>query len=179
MKLSNITEAKSRTPIRDAASALALVIDTLQQHYPKNSEEQLAFNRFLSNPSSNTWKTNKWVIDNIIKTGYTKGISPDQLSQIAYLNTLTSPTIAASVYDIDRSKARNTPISNIALDNVKRNRLKRALGPIGYVSSLANISNKMNDSQLRRHLRFTANSQIGLNRAAMKDLPNIHLLKRF
>jgi|GEM_PF-4852537 len=87
----------------------------------------------------------------------------------AELGQLSSPVVAASVFDIDPKFTGGTPANNTSLNRTLRNKTKAALGPQGYVSALTNTS-ELSDQKLKRMLKGIAKNSMGL-RKATKKLP--------
>lgn len=180
MKLIFIAEAKlsgSKTAVRDAAEAMG---DLIQFIYELGKSPELtSLENFLKAPNSREWDRTRWVIDSALQKATTMGNDyQSRMKTWASLKTLTSPVATAAVYDVNQKSAKGTPLQKVALNNSTRNKLKMALGPQGYVSSLANASD-VPPSKLKDMLKDTAKSGNALAKASKKDLPGIRLVTRF
>jgi hypothetical protein len=172
MKLRSITEKNikgSQEVVRRTADALGDMIEFAYENLdPNNSRELQTLNAFLDKPTPQTWQQSKWIIDSLIKQ------TDDPRTEIwAGLKGVTSPTIAASVYDIDPSKTKGTPLGDVSLSRRNRDNLKQTLGPEGYISSLANAGGEVSNRELKQHLKTTAKDSKALTKAAKNDLPNL------
>jgi hypothetical protein len=171
MKLRLIAEdiKGSKEPIRQAAEVLGELIEYTSE--TDQSEEAKALDSFLADPTARTWEQTKWVLDSLQQKA---GADPDpelqdQMVRWAELGQLSSPVVAASVFDIDPKFAKGTPAKNTSLSRTLRNKTKAALGPQGYVSTLTNTG-EISDQKLKRMLKDIAKNSKGL-RKATKKLP--------
>jgi len=179
MKLRTIAEAKSDEPIRDSANAIGDLIQYINTSFDPKSAEAQAMQAFLQKPTARGWEQTKWVVDSAIKQA---GAAPETASRAkdwAFLKSLTSPTVSASLYDVDPRKAKGTPLQKTALSKPLRDKLKVSLGPEGYISSLSNLGGEVNNSQAKHLLKGTAKNGKGLIKAAEEDLPNVDPTKKF
>lgn len=181
MKLQSITEAKSRQPIRDAALALADLNRYLNDQLGRKSAEAIAFTDFLSTPTYRKWDKNKWVVDRAIKSAIEAKDTnlKTRIQKWAFLNTLTSPTIAASVYDMSPSDTKNTPAHKVSLSKNLRDKLKKSVGPSGYVSMLSNAGSNLNANKIKNLIKDTARNSSGLIKATKADLPKTQIPTKF
>lgn len=179
MKLRAIAEAKSDEPIRDSANAIGDLIQYIKDNFNPKSAEAKAVQTFLQKPTARGWEQTKWVVDSAIKQA---GAVPETASRAkdwAFLKSLTSPTVTASLYDVDPKNAKGTPLQRTALSKSLRDKLKVSLGPEGYISSLSELGGEVNDSQVRHLLKGTAKNGKGLIKAAEEDLPHVDPAKKF
>lgn len=178
MKLNVIAE-RSNEPIRDSAKSIGDLIQYINSNFNKKSAEAQAIQTFLQRPTARSWQNAKWVIDSAIKQA---GNTPEALQRAkkwAFLKSLTSPTVSASVYDVDQKQARGTPLQKTSLSKPMRDKLKASLGPEGYISSLSNIGNEVSDTKTRHILKNTANNNKGTLKATKTDIPNVKPIKKF
>ena len=179
MKLSFIAEAKSNEPIRDSAKSLGDLISFIKT--APDSPEYKELMAFLSKPTFRTWNKAKWVVDSCIKKAVE---SQDNALMVrakswAFLNNLTDPTIASSVYDMDAKSAKDTPADRYAQSKSQRDKMKKALGPLGYVSMLSNLGKDSTPSKIKKLVKDTSRNSLGTSLAAMKDLPNVRSVPKF
>lgn len=176
MKLQEIAE---KEPIRTTANALG---ELIQHIYGQGDNQELrALHRFLTEPSPRSWESTKWIVDSVLRR--TAQQSPDdatkeKMATWARLKKVTSPTVAAAVYDLSQKHARGTPAQNISLSKRLRDKLKSALGPQGYVGALAEMG-EVNDSNVRKLLKRISKSSAGLAQAAKADMPRQKAIKKF
>jgi len=179
MKLRFIAEAKSNEPIRDSAKALGDLISFIKDS--PNSEEYKYLMSFLSKPTFKAWDKTKWIVNSSIKKA-AKSQDQDLInraSQWAFLNKLTSPTITSSVYDIDPKLSKDTPADRYAQSKSQRDKLKKTLGPLGYVSVLSNLGKDATPSKIKKLVKDTSRNSLGTTLAAKKDLPNVRTVNKF
>lgn len=178
MKLRTIVELKSKEPIRDAANAIGDLIQYINDNYPKSAEAK-SLQTFLQKPTAKSWQQAKWVVDSAIKSaGADQNLKP-RIESWATLKSLTSPTVAASSYDVDQKDAKGTPLQRTAMSKPLRDKLKASLGPEGYISSLSGLGGETNSNQVRHILKNTARNGRSLLKAAKRDLPNVQPARKF
>ncbi len=178
MKLSSITEAglKSKTVIRDTAKALGDFIDFINKNGQPPHKEGL--NNFLKAPDPNSWEKTKWLLDVAIQMAMK---DPDMSANVklwAQLKTMTSPVVTAAVYDIDPRQAKGTPLQGLVFAKGVRDKYKLALGPQGYVGTMANVS-EIGTNKLRDMLRTMSKSGAAIAKAAKKDMPVVRPVPKF
>lgn len=175
MKLRTIAEGDikgSDEVIRKSAEALGDLVQFAYENLdPRESKELAMLDMFLKKPTPRSWERTKWVIDSLMEQSVNDPELQARAKGWAGLKGLTSPVIAASVYDIDPSKVADTPLSDIALSKQLRDKLKETLGPEGYVSSLADMGGKVDDRRIKELLKSTAKSGEALTAAAEEDMP--------
>jgi len=180
MKLSSISEEikGSRETIRNAAVALGelirFVYDTGQ------GEELQGLDTYLTHPTPRGWEKISWIIDSAMqKAAALKDDSlTDQMKHWAELKSLTSPVIVAATYDIEPPQVKGTPMQKVALSRPQRNKMKLALGPQGYVSTLSQAGS-LPSGKLKNMSRNIARSSSGLTQAAKTDIPNVQPRAKF
>lgn len=179
MKLRMIAEAKSNEPIRDAANSLGDLISFIKQS-PKSKEYKQLMD-FLSKPTFRTWDQTKWVVDSCMKQA-----AASQDNQLltrarkwAFLNNLTDPTVASCVYDLDPKLVKQTPASRYSQNKSQRDKLKKSIGPLGYVSVFSNLGKDATPSKIKKLVRDTSRNSLGTTLAAKKDLPNVKTVQKF
>jgi hypothetical protein len=179
MKLRLIAEEISGSPtvVRDTAKALESLIQYIYALDPQ-SAERLTFDGFLDKPTANNWAKSKWVIDSLIKQAAQTGEDTSGLEDLGDLKEVSSPVVAASVYDLDPSAVRGTPLQDVALTQKKRDDLKAAIGPQGYVSALSEIGD-LRDADIKDLLKDTAQNKDKLEKAADDDLPKTRKIEEF
>ena len=179
MKLRQITETRSNEPIRDAADSMGDLISFIKE--TPDSEEHKALMSFLSRPSFRAWDKTKWIVNNAIKYA-TSSKDPKLINRAkkwAFLNNLTDPTVASSVYDIEPKLSRGTPASRYSQSKTQRDKLKKTMGPLGYVSLFSNLGKDTTPAKINKLVKDTSNNSLGTTRAAKKDLPNVKTVSRF
>lgn len=177
MKLRTITERSE--PLRDSAKSIGDLIQYINTNFDPNSAESTAMSVFLQNPTARNWENTKWVVDSAIKQSIQTPENTERAKKWAFLKSLTSPVVSASVYDVDQRQAKGTPLQKTSLSKPQRDKLKTSLGPEGYVSSLSDISNELNTAQTKKLLKHTADNSKGLVKAAKADLPHVNQIKKF
>ncbi len=179
MKLRAIAEAKlkgSRTLIRDTATIFGDLIKYITKlgHTPESE----ALTQFLAAPDARSWERTKWIIDAAVRRAETDPSDANRAVKWANLKQLTAPVLAAAIYDIDPKYVKNTPLQKIALSKQIRDKYKAALGPQGYVSTMAN-ADTIPPTKLRDMLKTTAKSGVALAKAGRTDLPSIKPVTHF
>lgn len=177
MKLSQIYEARNR--MRKTADALSGLVDFLQQH--GSQQEQHTIDVFLQKPTPQAWKESQWLIDSALRIG--AGMErndelDDNLENWAVLKRLTPQMVAAAVYDMTQASIVDTPRQTLSMTEPSRNRLKRALGPLGYVSTMAGIS-ELPKAQAKKFLKTTARHSNAFISAARHDMPGTKIVRQF
>lgn len=178
MKLSTIAEAglKSKTAIRDTAEAIGNLIDFV---YKKGApEHKSALDNFLSNPDPKGWEQTKWIVDAAIQMATKDPDARGNLKVWGQLKTMTSPVVAAAVYDIDPRQARGTPLQGLVFGKGIRDKYKLALGPQGYVGTMANVG-EIGTNKLRDMLKTISKSGNAIAKAAEKDIPIVRPVREF
>lgn len=179
MKLRQITEAKSSEPIRDAATSMGDLISFIKE-MPESQEYKELFS-FLSQPSFKAWSKAKWIVNSAIKQ-VALSKNPQLIARAkkwAFLNNLTDPTVAASVYDIEPKMTKGTPADRYSQNKSQRDKLKKTMGPLGYVSVFSNLGKDATPSKIKKLVKDTSRNSIGTTRAARKDLPNVKTVSKF
>lgn len=179
MKLKTIAE-KSTRPVRDSAKSFGSLIQYINNNFDKRSNEYTSLYNFLSNPTITNWQKSKWVIDSAIKQALTDPKTAQDAKEWAFLKSVTSPTVVASIYDIDQKKTKGTPLQSISLSEPQRNKLKSSLGPEGYISTLSNIGGEIaNGNKLKRILKGTAKNSTNTIKSIKKDIPSVKTTNKF
>lgn len=179
MKLRQIIEAKSSEPIRDAAASMGDLISFIRE--TPESQEYKDLLDFLSKPTFKSWGKAKWVVNNAIKR---VALSKDpqliaRAKKWAFLNNLTDPTVAASVYDLEPKMTKGTPADKYSQNKSHRDKLKKTMGPLGYVSVLSNLGKDATPSKIKKLIKDTSRNSFGTTRAAKKDLPSVKTVTKF
>lgn len=178
MKLTFITEAglKSKTVIRDTAAAVGDLIRFIYDNGPP--EHKTALDNFLKEPDPQGWEKTKWLVDAAIKL---VGTDPQMSSKVKLwhqLKNMTSPIVTAAIYDIDPNQAKGTPLQELVFSKGIRDKYKLALGPQGYVGTMANVG-EIGTNKLRDMLRTLSKSGAAIAKAAKKDIPTVKPLPKF
>jgi hypothetical protein len=180
MKLRMITEdlRGSQEPVREAGRILA---DLIQYVYTlDDSEEKAAIESFLQSPNPRSWEQAKWVIDSFARKavqGKDRQLQK-QVKDWAQLKQLESPTVSASLFDIEPKELRGTPAQHVAMIKPYRDKLKQSLGPEGYVRAMADLG-RASPHDVKKILKATAKSGDGLLKAAQADLPGVEPVRKF
>lgn len=164
------------TPIRTAADALGSLI-TFTYGLGECPERE-ALNTFLKQPSPRQWEDTLWIIDSLIRRASELPNTQRRMKDWAKLKSLTSPTIAAAIHDINQRQTKGTPLQTGALSKLTRDRFKFAVGPQGYVSSLA-YAGQIPMSKLKMMMKDIARSGPALVKAAKADLPDVRPRTKF
>ena len=178
MRLSQISEAglRGRMAIRNTADAVG---DLIRYVYDEGTqEEKQALDAFLKAPEPRGWENTKWLIDSVSQRLARDPNMADSLKQWGQLKTLTAPVVTAAIYDIDPQDAKGTPLQSLVFGKSTRDKYKVALGPQGYVSTMANVGN-LGTNKLRDMLRSTAKDGRAIAKAVKRDLPQIKPVARF
>lgn len=178
MKLTLIAEAglKSKTVIRDTAEAIG---DLIKFIYDKGApEHKAALDGFLKEPDPQGWEKTKWIIDAAMKLGGTDPQMAGKLKLWNQLKNMTSPVVTAAIYDIDPAQAKGTPLQGLVFGKGVRDKYKLALGPQGYVGTMANVG-EIGTNKLRDMLRTMSKSGSAIAKAAKKDMPTVRPLPKF
>jgi len=176
MKLRQIAEdiKGSHEVVRDSANALGDLIQFAYENLdPKTSRELRSLDKFLRKPTPQLWERTKWIIDSLMHQTVNDPQLQTRAKQWAGLKGITSPVVAASIYDIDPKYAKGSPIANTALNKQLRDRLKKTLGPEGYVSGLADMGGKVTDNRIKKLLKSTAKQGEAFSQAAEQDMPDL------
>lgn len=182
MKLSAIHESglKSKTVIRDTAAALGDLIGFINQN--GQPEQKEALNGFLKDPNPQGWERSKWLVDAALqlasKDPRIANQMADKMKTWAQLKTMTSPVITAALYDIDPQQAKGTPLQDIVFSKSVRDKYKLALGPQGYVGTMANVG-EIGTNKLRDMLRTMSKSGAAIAKSTKKDVPNVRPVSKF
>lgn len=179
MKLRNITEAKSKTPLRDAANQLGVLVKYIQTNYKKEDEVSKALDTFLKYPSAKSWVSTKWIIDNISRNQFEEPAAKANLKQILSLKSYTPHTIAAASYDMEPKDLNGTPRRKFAMNKPDRDKLKKAMGPEGYVTTFSDLSDSANTRQIKNILKNSAKNGPVIQKSLKKDFPWVKPLKKF
>ena len=156
MKLRQIAEeARPKETIRRTAESFGDMLEFIYGLDPEAKERQ-AINRFLEEPTPQTWDRAKWIVNSLIRQVAQDPKLKDRANRWAEINQVTSPIVSSSIYDIDPKQTKDTPLSDISMNKSKRDKMKRSLGPEGYVSSLAGIGGEVEQYDIKRHLKKTA-----------------------
>jgi len=171
MKLATITEniKSSRQIIRQAGQTIGDLISYLKDQ--PESDEKTALYNFLSNPTPKKWEETKWILDSLLKqvSASNNMELKNRAKKWLELNKLMSPTITASLYDVDQRELRGTPAKNTGISKIVRDRAKSAMGPQGYIAALSNIGN-IRKQDLRNVLKGISKDFRGTLRAIGKDM---------
>jgi hypothetical protein len=178
MKLSSIVESglKGKTIIRNTAEAIGDLISYIYQH--GQPAQKKALDAFLKEPTPHGWDQSKWLIKAAIQQASTDRNLTDNIKAWSQLASLTSPVVTAAVYDIDQKQAKGTPLQNLVLSRGMRDKYKQALGPQGYVGTMANVGD-VGPNKLRNMLKTTAKNSTAIAKATKKDMPNIRPVTKF
>lgn len=177
MRLSQISENRQR--LRTTAVALSELVDFIQQH--GSQSDQRAIDVFLKKPTPQAWLESMWLVDKAIRMGAESEKSDeltDSMEGWAMLKRLTPPVVSAAVYDMSQMATIDTPRQTLAMNEPNRNRLKRALGPLGYVSTMAGLS-ELPKSHAKKFLKSTARHSNSLIGATKKDIPGTRVTRQF
>lgn len=178
MKLSLIAEAglKSKTAIRDTAAAVGELIDFIYKN--GNPEHKKAMDDFLKAPDAKGWEQSKWLIDQAMQMATKDPAAQGNLKTWDQLKGMSSPVVAAAVYDIDPKQAKGTPLQGVTFGKGVRDKYKLALGPQGYVSTMANVDD-IGTNKLRDMLKAMSKDGTAIAKAAQKDIPSIRPVQNF
>lgn len=178
MKLLTIAEAglKGKTVIRDTAKALGDFIDFINKNGQPEHKE--ALNNFLKSPDPRGWEKTAWLLDVATQIASKDPNMVENIKLWNQLKTMTSPVVTAAVYDIDPRQAKGTPLQGLVFSKGTRDKYKLALGPQGYVGTMANVGD-IGTNKLRDMLRTTARSGAAIAKAAKKDMPMVKPLAKF
>jgi hypothetical protein len=162
-------------PVTDAGKAFGDLLSYIQDNLDKNSPEAKALYKFFKKPNPKSWLDTKWILDSITKGMDLKGNAGNRAKNWMILKTLSPPTIAASVFDIDQKLTRGTPLANKTLPKSKRDNLKKNLGHgyIGLFSSLSNIS----DPKIKGIEKGLSQTR-SLSKQIKKDYPSYQPVKK-
>lgn len=177
MRLRNIHE--NRNKIRAAATSLSELIDFIQEY--GNKEDNAAIIKFLQRPTPKAWQESSWLVNRALQLGSKMEENQELINSMEgwkSLLHLTPAIMSSAVYDIDRTAVLDTPRQPVALNEPNRNRLKRALGPLGYVTTMAGIS-ELPTHIAKRFIRDTAKNSDKYIRAAKHDLPHTRVVRQF
>ncbi len=179
MRLRLISEAglnHSRKIVSDTAAILG---DFIQFMYKSGKGKELnVLDSFLRKPSPQSWEQSKWIIDSIAqKTVQNPQLQP-KVDGWLQLKNITSPIISTTVYSIEPKYLKGTPLQNLALSRQNRDKFKKALGPQGYVSTLAN-ADELSHSELKNLVKATSKDSSGLRKAIETDMPNVKQIAKF
>ena len=163
-------EAGKRQVIRRTAETLSDILDYLNESGEK-SEELIAIDRFLQDPTPQSWNDTKWIINSLISQ--VAKDDNDRAQKWAELNNLTSPTIVSSIYDMDQKYARKISSKIVPLSKAKRDKLKKTLGPLGYITSLSSIGGDVKPNDIKKYFKRMTRDGEELIKAAETDLPNL------
>jgi hypothetical protein len=176
MKLRAIAEAKSRTIIRDTGEAMG---DLIQFIYGLGkTEERAALEEFLREPTARGWDKASWVVESAMRMVAQDEQNQDRIKKWNVLKAVTSPVVSAAVYDIDPKYVKGTSLQQTALPRTVRDRFKMAMGPQGYIGTMANAG-QLPASRLKGMLKSTAQSGTALVKASQKAVPGIKPVARF
>lgn len=176
MKLRQIAEdiKGSSEVVRDSAEALGDLIQFAYENLnPKTSIELKALHKWLKKPTPQGWNSTKWVVDSLMKQAAQDPQLQDRAKDWAGLKGITSPVLTASLYDIDPTMTKGTPIADVSLSKQHRDELKKTLGPEGYVSGLADMGGKVTDNRIKKLLKSTAKQGEAFSQAAEQDMPDL------
>lgn len=168
--------AEINEPVRDTANALGSLIAFT--YGLGNTPERKALNVFLRHPSPRRWEQTAWIINSLIRRGGELKHSTTEMTKWSKLKTMTSPVVTSAVYDIEPRYLRGTPLQSGALTKQVRDKFKKAVGPQGFVSSLA-FAGRLPVHKRRLMMKQTATNWPGLLKAATHDLPDVRLRKKF
>lgn len=174
MKLSIIAE--NHPVVRDAARAMGALVRHIKQF--GNDGEKKALGIFLKAPSAASWGRTKWLLDSAIQANLTDRSQADNLKAWSELKSLTDPVVAAAVYDMEPGDAKQTPLQGKVLSRQNRDKYKLALGPQGFVGTMAN-ADKMGTNRTRQFLKDIAKQGTQIAKDARKDIPGVRPTGRF
>jgi len=171
--------SETKAVIRNAATAMGDLIQYIQD-ISENNDERSAIDEFLKSPSARGWERTRWVIDSIIQQAIAANDKETmkRAEKWESLKNLSSPVVAASIYDIEPKNVKGTPLQNLAQSKAVRDKYKLALGPAGYVATLSNVG-KITQSKLKDMLKTIAASGPAIAKAAKQDIPDIRTIQRF
>lgn len=177
MRLSTITEQTGgRAVIRRSAEALG---DFIRFVYDQGApEHRKALDQFLQNPNPRAWDKTSWLLGAAQQMVGPDPQMVDSLKKWEELKGLTSPTIVAAIYDIEPAQAKGTPLQGLIMAKSTRDKYKMAMGPQGYVSTMANAG-QLGTHRLRHMLKDTAKSGAALAKAAKRDIPGVRTVPKF
>ena len=171
MKLAMITEKikSSRQVIRQAGQAFGDLISYLKDQ--PESDEKTALYNFLANPTPRKWEETKWVLDSLLRQASTSNDAEfkDRARKWSDLNKLMSPTVTASLYDVDQRELRGTTAKNTGISKMVRDRAKAAIGPQGYIAALSSMGG-VRRQDLRNVLKSVSKDSRGTLRAIGRDM---------
>lgn len=178
MKLRTIAEAgiKGRTVVRNTGQSLGELISFIRNSGDR--EQQKAMASFLKNPTPESWEQSKWLIDAAIKIAANDKNNNDYIKSWSALKGLSSPVAVASLYDMEPKHAKGTPIQSVVLSKPGRDKFKAAIGPQGYIGTMANAG-ELGDDKLRKLIKTTAKNGAALTKAAKKDIPSVKPVSKF
>jgi hypothetical protein len=162
-------------PVTDAGKAFGDLISYIKDNLDPKSPEVKTLYKFFKKPNPKAWLDTKWILDSITKNIDLKSNDGNRAKKWMVLKTLSPPTVAASVFDIDQKLTRGTPLSNKTLPKSKRDNLKQNLGHgyIGLFSSLSNIS----DPKIRGIEKGLSQTR-SLSKQLKQDYPSYQPVKR-
>jgi hypothetical protein len=166
MKLRHIIEGTDQ-PVRQAAAALSDLYKYLQLN--KLQSELKLFNAFLTKPTTRRWEQTRSIVKIALKHA-ANSKTPNKKIRMetwAALIKLAPNIVAASTVDMDPTQAKGTPLAKTALPKTKRDHIKKATGPDGFIATFQDFGN-VNDSDRRRILRTIEQGAMAAHNAASK-----------
>ena len=181
MKLIQIAEAKDAHIIKHQSEAISKLKDYINKY--KNQKAIKAIEKLFSDPDASTWKQNSWIVNDTI-SNLEKDTKIDQAEQqkaISQLKTiLTTPPaiVVSSLYSIPKDKLKNTALKNLNLSPLENKKLKKGLGPQGYIAALSSADNMRSSTLKKTLLDISKNSDSTLQQVR-QSIPGVSIIRDF
>lgn len=181
MKLIQISEAKDAHIIKHQSEAIGKLKTYITKY--KNQKAMKAIEKIFSDPDISTWKQNSWIVTDTINN-LEKDQKLDQTekqSAIAQLKTiLTTPSaiVISSLYSIPKEQLKDTALKNLNLSPSENKRLKKGLGPQGYIAALSSADN-MRSSTLKKTLLDISKNSDSTSQSIRQSIPGVNIVKDF
>lgn len=181
MKLIQIAEAKDSHIIKHQSQAIAKLKDYISKY--ANQKAIKAINNVFSDPDISTWKQNSWVVNDTI-SNLEKDTKIDDterqtaISQLKTISTTPPAIIISALYSIPKNQLKDTPLKNLNLSPLENKKLKKGLGPQGYVAALSSADN-MRSSTLKKTLLDISKNSDTVTQQIRQSIPGVNIVKDF
>lgn len=181
MKLSQITETKDRHIIQKTSENMSKLKNIITKY--QNMKILTGLTKIFKNPNIKTWKSNAWILDQTLNqitndTKLTDSERQEHTNTIEQLKNVPAPIIISSLYGISKKELKDTPFKSISFSDTEEKKIKKALGPLGYVTALSS-ADKIPHSTLKKTLNDIAKDSDKISKDVKNTIPGVQIVKDF
>jgi predicted component of type VI protein secretion system len=181
MRLSSITEAKDKHAIQHTSQNISTIKDYIISTKDNKLIKQLY--NILKNPDPQTWQNNKSLLQDLqTHIEQNKTINPTFKQELDNaINAIAKSTNAvfvASLYSMPKKELKGTPLSPMGFSDSETQKIKKTLGPQGYVATLASASD-IPQNTLKKTMKDIAKNSNQTSKEISSQIPGTSTIKDF